>query len=104
MEHWQRFWHSVSVMVVSVMVEHPPRLVEAMMLGLSAFFFGIWLWVSSWPYLILYVSYLTGAIASIVARELTVPSAHTVQIRWVAALCWMAVWVGVSLNWVKGTG
>ncbi len=98
MERWLERWHPRWRGLIFAAQQHPPRFVEAVMMILSILFFAVWLVWSGWPYLVLYASYMTGAIASVLARELTMPSQHTVQIRWAACLCGLAVFAGVSLN------
>ncbi len=66
------------------LLQSPPRLVEAIMLLLALAMLAIWWLVSGWPYLVLSLSYLVGAIASILVREAIHPSSNTLQIRWIA--------------------
>ncbi|KGF71831.1 hypothetical protein DO97_14865 [Neosynechococcus sphagnicola sy1] len=61
---------------------HPPQFIELVMGVLALGWFMIWgcalIWQFSvsWPYLILCMSYTTGTMASILVRQLVVPSSH----------------------------
>lgn len=60
---------------------NPPQVVEAVMLLLAVVAFLLW-WVrQDWQCLVLYVSYLVGTIASILARETVYPSAQSRMVR-----------------------
>jgi len=54
------------------------------MLLLALLLCGVWFWLQSWQYLVLCLSYIVGAIASILVREFVAPSAQTHQIRLIA--------------------
>ena len=59
----------------------PPRLVEATMLLFALIVLGLWWLRQDWQYLILTLSYILGAIASILARETVAPSMHAPKVR-----------------------
>jgi hypothetical protein len=90
-------WNGLTATLAGLWAE-PPRLVEAVMLVLSAVMLGVWWMGSSWPPLVLYASYMTGAIASMLARECVAPSVQSTQIRLIAGLSGMAVWMGVGFT------
>lgn len=77
----------------------PPHLVEAIMLALAMGLCGVWYWQQQAPYLILCISYILGAIASIMAREWTAPSPQTDSIRFVVGSCLMLLLVCLGLYW-----
>ncbi len=85
---------------MGAVLQSPPRLVEAVMLLLALAMLAIWWLVSGWPYLLLSLSYLVGAIASILVREAIHPSSNTLQIRWIALVSLVLVFTvfGVYLN------
>ncbi len=51
------------------------------MLLLAAALCAIWFFMPEWQFLILWLSYIVGAIASILVREAITPSIHTKQVR-----------------------
>lgn len=77
----------------------PPHLVEAIMLALAMALCGVWYWRQQAPYLILCISYILGAIASIMAREWIAPSPQTHRIRLVVGSCLMLLLICVGLYW-----
>lgn len=78
--------------------QSPPQIVEGIMLLLAMILCMIWLFLQSWQYLVLSLSYITGAIASILVREILRPSAYTRWIRLAALLSIVGlVWLGFYL-------
>jgi multisubunit Na+/H+ antiporter MnhE subunit len=75
---------------------NPPQLVEAAMLALAAGVFLLWWLRQDWPYLVLYFSYVIGAIASILVRETIAPSPHSRPIRFTALLSLIVLLSGVG--------
>jgi multisubunit Na+/H+ antiporter MnhE subunit len=70
---------------------NPPQLVEAVMLGLSLALCAAWWIRQDWQYLTLCLSYLFGAITSILIREWVTPSPHTKRVRLAAIGCFLAL-------------
>jgi multisubunit Na+/H+ antiporter MnhE subunit len=93
MRNLQTWW----AVVVFTSRYSPPRLVEAVMLLLAIFLCLIWCFVQKWPYLILCLSYILGAIALILARETVTPSAQTHKIRTTAMLSLVVLLVSLGL-------
>ncbi|MBL1177117.1 hypothetical protein [Pantanalinema sp. GBBB05] len=97
MRLWRNFLYSV------ILSSHysPPRLVEAVMLLLAAGLCAVW-WLNQqyWQYLVLCLSYIVGAIASILAREVVAPSSQTYTIRLtaVASLVVLVAVVGLYIT------
>ncbi|MGI0487029.1 hypothetical protein ACN4EK_16435 [Pantanalinema rosaneae CENA516] len=97
MRLWRDFWYSLTLS------SHysPPRLVEAMMLILAAGLCGAW-WFHQqyWQYLVLCLSYIVGAIASILAREVVAPSSqtHTIRLTAVVSLVVLVAVVGLYVT------
>ncbi|MEX0272189.1 hypothetical protein AB3R30_23985 [Leptolyngbyaceae cyanobacterium UHCC 1019] len=80
---------------------NPPQLVEAVMLGLSLALCAAW-WVrQDWQYLILCLSYLFGAIASILMRECVTPSPYTKQVRLTAISCFLVLAAAVGFYFLR---
>ena len=77
MEQLRLWWRSAAF----IGRQNPPRVVEGVMLLLAAIFCGVWVVLPQWPYLALCLSYIIGATASILVRELVSPSTHTWTIR-----------------------
>ncbi len=73
------------------------------MLLLALAFCGAWFLTQNLFYLILCLSYITGAIASILVRESVAPSAHTHQIR-LTALFSLGLLIAVVSFYAAKTG
>ncbi len=99
MRQWQFWWHSVTL----ASRQCPPRFVEAVMLVLAAMFCAVWFVSPQWYYLVLVLSYITGAIASILVRESIAPSSHTQQVRLTAVLSFVLFLSLTSLYVAKTT-
>ncbi|EKQ68172.1 hypothetical protein OsccyDRAFT_2691 [Leptolyngbyaceae cyanobacterium JSC-12] len=69
----------------------PPRVVEATMLFLALIVLGVWWIRQEWQYLVLTLSYILGAIASILARETVAPSIHACTVRLAALISLVAL-------------
>lgn len=97
MRLWQNFWYSFTLS------SHysPPRLVEAVMLMLATGLCAVW-WFQQqyWQYLVLCLSYIVGAIASILAREVVAPSSqtHTIRLTALVSLGLLVAVVGLYLT------
>jgi len=85
MQHWRTWYDRLHHLAQA----YPFILVEGAMSGLAIGLLGVWWiidWIShatqSWPYLSLSVSYLTGAVASILVRQIvfTPTSVHRGQL------------------------
>ena len=70
---------------------NPPQLVEAAMLGLSLALCAAWWIRQDWQCLTLCLSYLFGAISSILVRECVMPSPDTKRVRLTAIGCFLAL-------------
>lgn len=87
MRRWCAWWRGLEM----TSRYNPPQVVEATMLGLSLMLCAAW-WVrQDWQYLALCLSYLFGAIASILVRECIVPSPYTKRVRFAAIGCFLAL-------------
>ncbi len=71
------------------------------MLLLALAFCGAWFFMQNELYLVLCLSYIVGAIASILVREAITPSAHTRQIRLTALLSLGLLMAGVGFYAAK---
>jgi multisubunit Na+/H+ antiporter MnhE subunit len=80
MRQWQRWQQNLAL----VCRQNPPQLVESVMLLLGLILCPVWMVLQSWQYLVLCLSYIVGAIASILVREWLAPSPFTHQIRFTA--------------------
>ncbi|QZZ21418.1 hypothetical protein J5X98_02760 [Leptothermofonsia sichuanensis E412] len=92
MRLWQRWQHNL----MAVWHQNPPQLVEGVMLLLSLILCFAWLILQNWQYLVLCLSYIIGAIASILAREWVSPSPWTHQVRLTALVSLGLLLSGVS--------
>lgn len=61
--------------------QNPPQIVEGAMLILATLLCLTWLERQSWQYLVLCLSYIIGAIASMLVREFVAPSIHARRVR-----------------------
>lgn len=75
----------------------PPQMIEGVMLLLSAAMLLVWWIWQDWQYLLLNLSYVVGAIASMLARQVVAPSAQTRKILQVAGTLLVGLLVGVSM-------
>ena len=87
MRRWRTWWRGLEM----TSRYNPPQLVEAAMLGLSLVLCAAWWIRQDWQYLTLCLSYLFGAIASILVREYVVPSPHTKRVRLTAIACFLSL-------------
>ncbi|NJP11816.1 MAG: hypothetical protein HC866_22025 [Leptolyngbyaceae cyanobacterium RU_5_1] len=69
----------------------PPQVVEVVMLLLAMLICLVWWIQQDWQYLALCLSYMVGAIASILARETVAPSTQAHTIRFTAVLSLVAL-------------
>ncbi|MBM0740218.1 hypothetical protein JOY44_00920 [Phormidium sp. CLA17] len=83
MRRWRAWWHGLEI----TSQYNPPQLVEAAMLALSLTLCAAWWIWQDWQYLTLCLSYLFGAISSILVREWIVPSPYTKRVRLTAIVC-----------------
>ncbi|MFM7449557.1 MAG: hypothetical protein ACKO24_13290 [Leptolyngbyaceae cyanobacterium] len=81
--------------------QSPPQLIEAVMLLLAIPLSLIWYLLHSWPCLVLSLSYIVGAIASILVRESISPSSHSQTVRMTAILSLLLLLSGVGLYLAK---
>lgn len=81
--------------------QSPPQLIEAVMLLLAIPLSLIWYLLHSWPCLVLSLSYIVGAIASILVRESISPSSHSQSVRMTAILSLLLLLSGVGLYLAK---
>lgn len=93
MRHLRSWWYAFAALSRS----NPPQLVEAIMLSLALIVFVFWWILQDWQYLVLYLSYILGAIASILVREIIRPSAETTRIRAMAIISLLLLLSGVSI-------
>lgn len=93
MRYFRAWWYAI----VTLSQINPPQVVEAVMLSLSLIVFMLWWALHDWQYLILYLSYLLGAIASILAREFTTPSSETTRIRLMALVSLLLLLSGMGI-------
>lgn len=91
------FWYNLS----RLGQQSPPQLIEAVMLLLAMPLSLIWYLLHSWPYLVLSLSYIVGAIASILVRESISPSSHSQTVRMTAILSLLLLLSGVGLYLAK---
>lgn len=84
MRPWQWWQRGLSGLSQFLSRQSPPQIVEAVMLLLAMILCMTWLFLQGWQYLVLSLSYLSGAIASVLVREILRPSAYTRWIRLVA--------------------
>lgn len=77
MRQLRSWWNAI----VQSSWENPPRLVEATMLVFALMVLALWWLRQDWQYLLLTLSYILGAIASILAREVVSPSVHAQKVR-----------------------
>lgn len=96
MERFQTWFHRMALLLRA----HPPRLVESVMLLLAAVLTLVWLVEQRWPYLVLSLGYIGGAIASMLVRELLSPSPQTWQVRLtaLASIAMLTTWLSVYLH------
>ncbi len=87
MRRWRAWWRGLEM----TSRYSPPQLVEATMLGLSLALCAAWWIRQDWQYLTLCLSYLFGAIASIVMREWITPSPDAKRVRLTAIGCFFAL-------------
>lgn len=90
---WQIWQRSLTF----VSQQSPPQLVEGVMLLLAMILCTVWFFLQQWPYLVLCLSYILGAIASILVRELIAPSSNTHMIRLTAASALVVLVSSVAL-------
>lgn len=77
MGYWQ-LWQRGLILVSQ---QSPPQLIEGVMLLLAMVLCIVWFVLLQWQYLVLCLSYIVGAIASILVREFIAPSTNTRLIR-----------------------
>jgi len=99
MGRFRNWWHSVLVLSQ----QSPPQVVEALLLLLALPLLILWLVVDTWPYLALSLSYIVGAIASILVREHLAPSSDSHQVRATAFLSLLSLLTGVGIYLMKTT-
>jgi hypothetical protein len=98
MERWQLGQRSLNFLGR----QSPPQIVEGVMLLLAIMLCIAWMGLHSWPYLVLSLSYIVGAIASILARDAISPSAYTRWIR-LAALSSLGLLVLIGFALLQET-
>lgn len=86
MRHWYFCWRTLVLMSQ----QNPPQFVETLMLMLAIVLLVVWMFRPDWPYLLLGLSYIVGASASILVRETLLPSPQPRATR-VAALLLLAI-------------
>lgn len=87
MRRWRAGWRGLEM----TSRYNPPQLVEATMLGLSLALCAAWWIRQDWQCLTLCLSYLFGAISSILVRECVTPSPYTKRVRLTAIGCFLAL-------------
>lgn len=70
MINWQSWWRTIFLSSQ----QNPPRFIEALMTFFALILLMVWIIKPDWPYLLLCLSYILGASASIWVSELIYPS------------------------------